>query len=69
MFGLSRVDDDTLEGELLDEEQDCQVAYQRFCTNTNVRLVEDPYEADVNNNPGQMIWACDACYDELRLDI
>lgn len=31
--------------------EDCDLGYSN-CTNTNVDLVEDPYESDVNNNPG-----------------
>ena len=46
----------------------CELAYQRYCTGTG-SLVEDPYEADVNNTPGQMIVACTACLHELALDI
>lgn len=33
------------------------------------QLVEDPYEADVNNTPGVMRWICAHCLDELALDI
>jgi hypothetical protein len=33
------------------------------------QLVEDPYEADVNNTPGVMIVACDHCLGELSDDI
>lgn len=58
-----------LEGELLDGRQDCELAYTRFCTNTDVRLAEDFYQADVYNTPGQMIWACDACLEQLANEI
>lgn len=32
-------------------------------------LVEDPYEADVNNKPGVMVALCPACLDECAGDI
>lgn len=53
-------------GELLGS--DCQ-ENRRGCTNTDVTLVEDPYEADVNNTPGVLILSCPACLDELCLEI
>lgn len=28
-------------------------------------LREDPWEVDVNNTPGIMIWICDECYGAL----
>lgn len=33
------------------------------------RLVEDPFEADVNNNPGVMIVACEHCESEIAREI
>lgn len=45
----------------------CELKY-RGCTN-DAQLVEDPYEADVNNNPGVMVWACENCIRELADDI
>lgn len=54
------------EGELLNS--DCSLGYA-VCTNRGVQLVEDPYEADVDNTPGQMILACPECLDQLALDI
>jgi hypothetical protein len=45
----------------------CELQY-RGCLGLG-QLVEDPYEADVNNTPGVMIWACAHCLDELALDI
>lgn len=60
--------DNAVDGELLDG-QDCGLAYDRHCTNTDVQFVEDPYEADVNNTPGQLIWACPPCLRELCDDI
>lgn len=48
--------------------QDCKIRYNE-CTNTNVQYVEDPYEADVNNTPGVMIWVCDECLHEIHMDI
>lgn len=59
--------DESIEGELLTGQ--CSLAYTRFCTNTNVQLVEDPYEADVNDTPGQLIEACPECLEQLALDI
>lgn len=59
---------DIIDGELLDE-QDCELGYDRYCTNTDVALVDNPYEADVNNTPGQLIWACPTCLQELADDI
>lgn len=47
---------------------DCDLGYSN-CTNTNVELVEDPYESDVNNNPGQLIMVCPECLQELCNDI
>lgn len=47
--------------------RDCELN-RSGCTH-DARYVEDPYEADVNNNPGQYIWACDYCLNELALDI
>lgn len=29
-----------------------------------VFLAEDPYEADVNNNPGHMVWTCHDCIEQ-----
>jgi hypothetical protein len=59
---MNELDVDTaISGELLDTDPDCSLAYQRCCTNRDVKLVEDPYEAEVNNTPGQLILACDAC--------
>jgi hypothetical protein len=66
MYHLER--DTAITGELLNNNPDCSLRYN-VCTNTNVKLVEDPYEADVNNTPGQLIWTCDTCYNELCLDI
>ena len=60
------VPDEAVEGELLDNE--CSLRYS-VCTNTHVELVEDPYDADVNNTPGQLILACPECLVELALDI
>lgn len=60
--------DTSITGELLDTHQNCSLHY-RGCTNTDVTLVENPYEADVNNTPGQLIWTCGHCYNELCLDI
>ena len=57
--------DDAVEGELLDG---CQLRYS-VCTNTDVELREDPYEADVNNNPGVLVLCCPACLGELAADI
>lgn len=48
--------------------EDCDLGYSN-CTNTNVDLVEDPYESDVNNNPGQLIMACPECLHDLYLAI
>jgi hypothetical protein len=62
------VPDEALEGELLDAVQDCDGGY-RECTNTNVELVEDPYESDVNDTPGQMRWLCPECLQQLVWDI
>lgn len=45
----------------------CQQS-RRGCTGIG-HLVEDPFEADVNNTHGVMIWTCDHCLDELTLDI
>lgn len=45
----------------------CEVAGPG-CTGQGRRR-EDPYEADVKNNPGQMIVVCDHCYRELCNDI
>jgi hypothetical protein len=45
----------------------CEMNYDG-CTG-RVRWREDPYEADVNNNPGQSILICDHCYRELCDDI
>lgn len=61
--------EEPVEGELLDAEQDCQLAYGPYCTNTDVSLVGDSYEADVHSNPGQLIRACAACLHELAGDI
>jgi hypothetical protein len=58
-------------GEIIDAEiveDTCELSYDRFCTGSG-ELVEDPFEADVNNNPGQMIVACPACLAELAADI
>jgi len=44
--------------------EDCELGYSS-CTNTNVELVEDPYEADVHNNPGQLIMSCPECLQDL----
>lgn len=57
---------EVLDGELLGG--DCQ-ENRRGCTNTDVTLVEDPYEADVNNTPGVLILACPACLDAIALEI
>lgn len=46
---------------------ECEMEY-RGCTKDGRRR-EDPYEADVNNNPGVMIVICDNCYRELCDDI
>lgn len=46
----------------------CEIAFERYCTGT-ATLQEDPYEADVNNTPGIMIWVCDACLHEIAMDI
>lgn len=54
-----------IEAEIVDDE--CQGGY-RVCTGVGT-LREDPYEADVNNTPDQMIVICDACYQELSDDI
>ena len=59
--------DDVLDGDVLDG-RECEQGYSR-CTNTNVQLVEDLYESDVNNNPGQLIWACPECYEDICDDI
>ena len=48
---------------------DCELSYERHCTNENVKYVENPYEADVNDNHGVMVWACPACLQELSDDI
>jgi len=29
-------------------------------------LREDPYENDVNDNPGVMMWACPECYQDRK---
>jgi hypothetical protein len=47
---------------------ECEIAHERYCTKV-AELREDPFEADVNNNPGVMVWACDACLQELAGDI
>lgn len=60
--------DVAVEGELLDAVQDCQGGTSE-CTNTNVELREDPYEADVHNNPGQLLWLCPECEEQYALDI
>lgn len=39
------------------------------CTIFGAQRVEDPYEADVNNNPGVMIVACEKCLDALAAEI
>lgn len=54
-----------VDAELVDDE--CELG-RRGCTGTG-ELVEDPYEADVNNNPGQLILACPNCLQELSDDI
>jgi hypothetical protein len=59
------VDAEIVDAEIVDDE--CQGAY-RGCTGVGT-LREDPYEADVNNHPGQMIVICDHCYGELSDDI
>lgn len=59
-------DDEPVEAEIVSDR--CELAYERYCTGTGT-LVEDPYEADVNNTTGQMIVACDACLRELSNDI
>ena len=51
------------DGDLLDEHE-CKQGYSR-CTNTDVQLVEDPYESDVNNNPGQLLWTCPECHQGI----
>lgn len=56
---------EVLEGVIV---EDCELGYPD-CTNTDVELVEDPYEADVNNNPGQLIMACPACLQDLSNSI
>jgi len=43
---------------------ECEQGYSR-CTNTDVQLVEDPYESGVNNNPEQLIWTCPECYQDI----
>lgn len=61
----------TTSGPVVDAERvsdRCELAYDRYCTGTGI-LVEDPYQADVRNNPGQMIVACAACLRELAADI
>jgi hypothetical protein len=46
----------------------CELGYSN-CTDAKVELVEDPYESDVNNNPGQLIMACPECLHDLYLAI
>jgi hypothetical protein len=58
--------DEAVEGELLDG--NCQLRYS-VCTNTDVELREDPYEADVHNTPGKLVMACPECIRELAADI
>lgn len=60
------VPSDAIEGEVLTD--DCALGY-RGCTNTNVALVEDPYEADVNDTPGVLVMACPSCLQERCDDI
>lgn len=62
VYGIEKY---VFEGELLDDKHNCKIAFTRFCINSNVELVENLYEADVNNNPGQLIWACPECLQEL----
>ena len=57
--------EDVIEGVIV---EDCELGYSN-CTNTNVELVEDPYESDVNNNPGRLIMACPECLHDLYLAI
>lgn len=62
--GKELVIDTAIEGELIDATPDCEGGF-RACTNTDMQLVDDPYESDVNNTPGVKRWLCDACYGEL----
>ena len=39
------------------------------CLSPKAKKVEDPYEADVNNNPGVMVWLCDADLAQLLEEI
>ena len=57
---------EAIEGEVVTG--DCSLTYP-VCTNTGVELVEDPYEADVNNNPEQLIMECPECLQDLSNDI
>lgn len=56
---------DVIDGELL---EDCEVGMSG-CTNTGMELVEDPYEADVHNTKGVLIYACLACLQSLSDEI
>lgn len=39
------------------------------CTIFDASLVEDPFEADVNNNPEVMIVACENCVAAIAMEI
>jgi hypothetical protein len=47
--------------------EECELIYN--CCTVDATWLEDPYEADVNDNPGVMIRACPECYQELVWDI
>lgn len=69
MANIEPYGDGVIEGEVLNVDQDCELGYRRFCTNTDIEWRYDHYESDVNNNPGQYVYACEQCYDEYCLDI
>jgi hypothetical protein len=54
--------EEVIDGEIVSG--DCELGHS-VCTNTGVELVEDPYESDVHNNPGQLIMACPECLQSL----
>jgi hypothetical protein len=63
-FANIRIFGEVIDGEIVDDgPRNCSVQTSE-CTNDDVLLLEDPYEASVNDNPGVWILACPNCYQE-----
>ena len=52
-----------VEAEIVEEQ--CQLRFSR-CTNRDLQLVEDVYESDVYDTPGQLLMLCPNCAEDNK---